>query len=289
MGHDESLKEIDLKNKVLSSQVDLLKKDIDVESKKCRKLEVSQEQEKLVIQNLEQRISKITEERTELMKQLQNQTENLQTERQSHTESIKTIETQKQALQERVDMLNDNKVRNMRKYEKALDDIKVEQKKLKEIQEINEESEKDKKERDDDEEKIRLKDEEILKLKEDQAKALADLREKLKVSNKSSTGTQENSNYLQQVEDLNKQLLEIKCDLIKSNDTCAELNLLKTKLECEKTEITANSKELTAELESLVASEDKLKKEIEESKALVETGDKKIASIFNDLEHLREG
>merc|ERR1711915_757407 len=138
MGHDESLKEIDLKNKVLTSQVDLLKKDIDVESKKCRKLEVSQEQEKLVIKNLEQRISKITEERTELMKQLQNQTENLQTERQSHTESIKTIETQKQALQERVDMLNDNKVRNMRKYEKALDDIKVEQKKLKEIQEINE-------------------------------------------------------------------------------------------------------------------------------------------------------
>ena len=47
--HDESLKEIDLKNKVLSSQVDLLKKDIDVESKKCRKLEVSQEQEKFVI------------------------------------------------------------------------------------------------------------------------------------------------------------------------------------------------------------------------------------------------
>merc|ERR1711915_297355 len=71
--HEESLKEIDLKNKVLSSQVDLLKKDIDVESKKCRKLEVSQEQEKLVINNLEQRISKITEERTELMKQLQNQ------------------------------------------------------------------------------------------------------------------------------------------------------------------------------------------------------------------------
>merc|ERR1711915_64386 len=151
-----------------------------------------------------------------------------------------------------------------------------------------EETEKDKKERDDDKEKIRLKDEEILKLKEDQAKALADLREKLKVSSKSSTGTQENSNYLQQVEGLNKQLLEIKCDLIKSNDTCAELNLLKTKLECEKTEIIANSKELTAELESLVASEDKLKKEIEESKALVETGDKKIASIFNDLEHLRE-
>merc|ERR1712083_580801 len=87
-----------------------------------------------------------------------------------------------------------------------------------------------------------------------------------KVANKSSTGTQENSNYLQQVEDLNKQLLEIKCDLIKSNDTCAELNLLKTKLECEKTEITANSKELTAELESLVASEDKLKKEIEDKR-----------------------
>ena len=46
-------------------------------------------------------MSEIPEERSELMKQLQNQTENLQTERQSHTESIKTIETQKPALQER--------------------------------------------------------------------------------------------------------------------------------------------------------------------------------------------
>ena len=64
--------------------------------------------------------------------------------------------------------------------------------------------------------------------------------------------------------------------------------LLQTKLECDKEELAANIKELTAELENLVANEDKLKKSIEESSALVESSDKKMATMIHDLEHLRE-
>ena len=64
--------------------------------------------------------------------------------------------------------------------------------------------------------------------------------------------------------------------------------LLQTKLECDKEELAANSRELTAELENLVANEDKLKKSIEESKALVESSDKKMATMIHDLEHMRE-
>ena len=43
-----------------------------------------------------------------------------------------------------------------------------------------------------------------------------------------------------------------------------------------------------AELENLVANEDKLKKSIEESKALVDSSDKKMATMIHDLEHMRE-
>merc|ERR1712083_858532 len=73
-----------------------------------------------------------------------------------------------------------------------------------------------------------------------------------------------------------------------SKDEKADLNLIKIKLESEKEEMEANHKELSAELENLVANEDKLKKSIDEQKALVEGSDKKIASMMHDLQLLKE-
>merc|ERR1711892_882700 len=90
------------------------------------------------------------------------------------------------------------------------------------------------------------------------------------------------------IEDLNRQVLQVKKDLLKSGDERAELNLMKTKLESEKETLDANSKELSAELETLVSNEDKLKKSVEESKTLVEGSDKKMAAMMHDLEHIRE-
>merc|ERR1712123_351676 len=149
-----------------------------------------------------------------------------------------------------------------------------------------EDVEKDRNDRDAERERVKVKEEEISKLKEEHQKALSEV--KLKNVEDSPSTKEEISKQKLLIEDLNRQVLQVKKDLLKSGDERAELNLMKTKLESEKETLDANSKEMGAELETLVSNEDKLKKSVEESKALVEGSDKKMAAMMHDLEHIRE-
>eukprot|EP00092_Neocalanus_flemingeri_P013816 GFUD01014902.1.p1 GENE.GFUD01014902.1~~GFUD01014902.1.p1 ORF type:complete len:2566 (+),score=919.79 GFUD01014902.1:685-7698(+) len=309
------------KNAELVKKNEAILKQSELGGKDLKKCHTSQEQQKIVVKNLEDMLKQVSSERSELLNQLQVKTETFESEKKSLEEVNKSIETQKQALVERQKSLVEARINFGKKLSTALDDIKVEQKKQKEIQEINEtmkleiaslqvkmggekkeevddelydrlgkmyeDIEKERKERDEDREKIKKKDEELSLLKEEHRKVLAESAENIKNVEESSV-KEEVAKQKQQNDNLSKQLMEVKKDLLKSKDAWAELSLLKTKLECEKEEITANSKELSAELESVVANEDKLKNSVEESKALVEASDKKMATMMHDLEHLRE-
>merc|ERR1712050_464899 len=149
-----------------------------------------------------------------------------------------------------------------------------------------EDIEKDRLDRDAEREKVKLKDEEINKLKEEHQRVLSE--EKQRSIKETPTEKEDISKQKVLIENLNKQIIEYKKDILKAKDDKANLDLIKTKLESEKDEMVANHKELSAELENLVANEDKLKKSIEEQKALVEGSDKKIAAMIQDHQLLKE-
>merc|ERR1712013_764810 len=265
-------------------------------------------------------VKQVSSERSELLDQLKAKSETFESELKLQEDVIKSLENQKQGLQERVDTLAEGKIKYGKKLATALDDIKVEQKKQKEIQEINEtmkleiaslrvemggekkddiddelydrlgkmceDIEKDRLDRDAEREKVKLKEEEISKLKEEHQKLLSE--EKHRSVKETPSARDEISKQKLQIENLNKQILECKRDMLKSKDEKADLNLMKIKLESEKEEMVANHKELSAELENLVANEDKLKKCIEEQKTLLEGTDQKIANMMHDLQLLKE-